>query len=153
MKARGGRNQRVHRVGGAALSGEGGGGGSTCSRERPRQPGSPPRSAGEEARRAGAARAPPISRASCRRAPRYRRSALLGPRPQQIAAVLQYPRTLARRHWHRPGLEIAAPFPWRRGSDSAPARSPAPGPPRPARCAAPPAPAAAASPPPERPPR
>lgn len=62
---------------------------------------------------------PPISRASCLRAPRYRRSALLGPRPQQIAAVLQYPRTLAPRHWHRPGLEIAAPFPWRRGGDKA----------------------------------
>lgn len=33
-----------------------------------------------------------------------RRGALLGPRPQQIAAVLQYPRTLAPRHWHRLGL-------------------------------------------------
>lgn len=28
----------------------------------------------------------------------------MGPRPQQIAAVLQYPRTLAPRHWHRLGL-------------------------------------------------
>lgn len=41
---------------------------------------------------------------SCPRGPRSRRGALLRPRPQQIAAVLQYPRTLAARHWHGPGV-------------------------------------------------
>lgn len=41
---------------------------------------------------------------SCLRGPRSRRGALLRPRPQQIAAVLQYPRTLAARHWHGPGV-------------------------------------------------
>lgn len=87
-----------------ALSDEdGGGGGSTNSQEHPGPPSSPPRTRAE-ARSAGAAPASPISRASCRRAPRRRRGALLGPRPQQIAAVLQYPRTLAPRHWHRLGL-------------------------------------------------
>lgn len=62
---------------------------------------------------------------SCPRGPRSRRGALLRPRPQQIAAVLQYPRTLAARHWHGPGVgnNCAVPMATRQ-------RPPPPRPPR-----------------------
>ena len=70
---------------------------------------------------------PPITRASCPRAPRYKRGALSSPRLQQIAAVLQYPRTLAPRHWHHPGVGNSCAVPMETSCDSSPA------PPRPRR--------------------
>jgi hypothetical protein len=102
----GGSQER--RPGRPPLSGEGGGGGSTCSWERPR-----------EARRAGGGPADqrePLARGA--RAPEGAHCYALGRSRLPLSCNTLAP-------WQRAtgtarGLEITAPFPWRPGSDSRP---------------------------------
>lgn len=122
---------RGNAPGGPLLSGEGGAAG--AARAALSAQGHQAPHEGPERRREarGAAAVPPISRASCPRALRRKRGALLGPGPQQIAAVLQYPRTLAQSHWHRLGLGNSCAVPMATRQRLPP--PPAEGPPRPAR--------------------